>query len=230
MREINFLRTCQHPSVLTVFDEGLHLDKYPFAVFEYLPRTLAEEITSGTSFLLRVEYSLHLFSALNYLSRQDPPAVHRDIKPKNIFVKGGSCVLGDFGLMKHRRADDRIDKEFFKKSIGPGMPQRYRTPDLVSYLKGGPPPTPKSDVFQLGLVLAELFAGQNPQKAMAKGGYRSPIELEDLIDQPHPLWGAARAALESMLIRKPEDRQTAELLLATWQDIYEAALKAEVEN
>ena len=146
----------------------------------------------------------------------------RDTPLEPVYVEDG--ILSSSGLTA-RGVESRS-----VLATGVFLEQRYRTPDLVSYLTGGPPPTPKSDVFQLGLVLAELFTGQNPQKAMAKGGYRSPIELDDLIDQPHPLWGAARAALESMLIRKPEDRQAAELLLATWQDIYEAALKAEVEN
>ena len=31
--------------------------------------------------------------------------VHRDIKPSNIFIKGHSCVLGDFGLMKEKLAE-----------------------------------------------------------------------------------------------------------------------------
>ncbi len=57
------------------------------------------------------------------------------------------------------------------------MPRRYRTPDLVAYLNGGEPPTPKSDVYQLGLVLAELFTGVNPQKQSKANDLTDPVEL-----------------------------------------------------
>jgi hypothetical protein len=69
-------------------------------------------------------------------------------------------VLGDCGLVKRHDPAIPDDRSLVKQSAGPGMPRCYRTPDLVAYLKGGPPPSPKSDVFQLGLVLAELFTGR----------------------------------------------------------------------
>jgi hypothetical protein len=98
-RESTFLRRCDHPAVMRVFDEGTHLEGHPFTVAEYLPNTLAAEMHPN-------------------------PAT---------------------------------DRPLLKESLDWGMPRAYRTPDLVAYLRGGPPPTPKSDVFQLGLVLAELF-------------------------------------------------------------------------
>jgi serine/threonine protein kinase len=104
--------------------------------------------------------------------------VHRDIKPANVFIKGGSCVLGDFGLMKRLQVDRELDEELLKASIGPRMPKNYRTPDLVDYFKGGPVPTGKSDVFQLGLVFAEMFSGVNPQKRLTSGDYAEPIDLQ----------------------------------------------------
>jgi eukaryotic-like serine/threonine-protein kinase len=148
MKEINFLRSCDHPAVMRVFDEGIYLERYPFVVVEYLPQTLHDVGRMRASFLEKLSFSLHLLSALDYLRRLDPPVVHRDVKPRNIFVKGGSCILGDFGLMKHGQAADEEDREIIRASYGPRMPRLYRTPDLVEYLKGGPPPTPSSDVFQ----------------------------------------------------------------------------------
>jgi len=47
--------------------------------------------------------------------------VHRDIKPHNIFVKGASAVLGDFGLMKLLDGNAEADREIFEESVGQGQ-------------------------------------------------------------------------------------------------------------
>jgi serine/threonine protein kinase len=80
----------------------------------------------------KLSYVLQLLSALNYLAALTPQVVHRDIKPQNIFVKGGSAVLGDFGLMKLLDGNAEADREIFKESVGPGMPFYYRTPPMIS--------------------------------------------------------------------------------------------------
>lgn len=127
--------------------------------------------------MAKMAYAVQLLSALEYLSDPEVTVVHRDIKPANVFIKGGSCELGDFGLMKRLTVNRELDQELLKISVGPRMPKNYRTPDLVEYYKGGPAPTEKSDVFQLGLLFAEMFSGANPQKPMATGDFSEPVEL-----------------------------------------------------
>jgi len=165
LEEMRFLRNCDHPNVLQIFDSGIFSHKNPFFVAEYLPNTLDNVIRANEiSVVLKISFALQLLSALTYLEQLDPSVIHREIKPQNIFVKGHSCVLGDFGLMKLTDADSDEDREIFKESVGPGMPLRYRTPDQVAYLKNETPLTTKSDIFQLGLVLPELFTGRNPRR------------------------------------------------------------------
>ncbi len=162
---------------MQIYDRVIYYDD-PFMIMEYLPKTLAKVMRSGPSILEKVTYAFQLMSALDYLHAHKPSIIHRDIKPANIFIKGGSCVLGDFGLMKLVNEDEEEDKEFLKESIGAGMPFYYRTPDLVDYLNNVASITTKSDIFQLGLVLAQLFTGWNPAKA-AKN-FTDPVELEPL--------------------------------------------------
>jgi serine/threonine protein kinase len=147
MREVNVLRNCAHPSIMRVFDEGIYQEKYPFVVVEYLPRTLHDEIRSQVDFLTSISYTLHLLSALDYLQRLVPAVIHRDIKPRNVFVKGGSCILGDFGLLKHRRSIDDEDKDIFKGTHKTGPVHRRReakasakrTSSLVAFSQGRHP-------------------------------------------------------------------------------------------
>src|SRR3990172_4415005 len=89
LEEMKFLEECNHPSIMRVFDTGVFRQRHPFFVAEYLPNTLYKVIRVGeASTVVKISYALQLLSALVYLEQRDPPVVHRDIKPRNIFVKG----------------------------------------------------------------------------------------------------------------------------------------------
>src|SRR5947209_7170693 len=101
LREIAFLKTCSHPAILRVFDEGIFRREHPFVVAEYLPKTLESIIRADSATIVeKISFTLQLLSGLAYLADSSRTVVHRDIKPSNIFIKGHSCVLGDFGLLK----------------------------------------------------------------------------------------------------------------------------------
>ena len=76
------------------------------------------------------------------------------------------------------------EKEKDRKSIiqskEPGLPFFYRTPDLVDYINGKSDLTTKSDVYQLGLVAAELFTGRNPQIRPENDDVLSNVQRENL--------------------------------------------------
>lgn len=223
LAEMRFLRTCNHPSIMRVFDAGIFYNN-PFFVAEYLPNTLEKVMrASGTSIVLKISFALQILSALAYLERLEPPVIHRDIKPQNIFVKGNSCVLGDFGLLKHADPSLAEDRDVFKESLGVGMPFRYRTPDQVAYLNNLAPLTAKSDVFQLGLVLAELFTGRNPEKRA--GDFGDPVELEPLRRIPGSLSDPIASIINRMLMPDPDSREPASRLLDPWEGVFRAAVR-----
>jgi len=154
---------------------------------------------------------------LTYLAGQSPPVVHRDVKPQNIFVKGRACVLGDFGLLK--RLDDEPeseDRDLLKESVGIGMPYFYRSPDLVAYACNETSITTKSDVFQLGLVLTELFTGRNPCARPTDDDPLTAVQLEPMRAIPSNHGGLIAPLLRDMLLMDPAKRPSAEALLARW--------------
>lgn len=219
--EAKVLQQFDHPGIMRVFDEGTYYGA-PFIVVEHLPRTLADVMRSNPGTLDAVTFSFQLLSAINYLAEQSPPVVHRDIKPENIFIKGGSCVLGDFGMMKRLNEEELEDRAIIKESIGAGMPFYYRTPDLVDYLNGVAPLTTKTDVFQLGLVLAQLFTGRNPLKVAPN--FTDPIELEPLGHVSSTLGNGIAPLIMRMLIEDPAQRPPAGELIDPWQGVFREAV------
>lgn len=226
LQETKLLFELSHPCVLHVFDEGVfHTQQgdYPFTVADYLPNTLQQLLQRDIPLIEKLAFSLQLLSALAHLADHNPQIVHRDIKPANIFIKGRSCVLGDFGLMKVLVATAESDREVLKESIGPGMPFFYRTPDLVAYAKNEADITVKSDVFQLGLVLSQLFTGWNPCKKAQE--HLSPVELDPIEHIPGKLGASIGATLNRMLLLDPNERPSAANLLGSWQaNFFDAAL------
>ena len=218
LEEVRLLFDLNHPCILRVFDEGVFQsggDGYPFVVAEYLPNTLQELLHRDIPLIEKLAFSLQLLSALGHLARRQPAIIHRDIKPANIFIKGRSAVLGDFGLMKIVDGDPEVDREIFKESIGPGMPFFYRTPDLIAYARNEADITTKSDVFQLGLVLAHLLTGWNPSKR--PHDHLDPIELEPLEVIPGKLGASLAAIIRRMLVIDPNERMAAADLIHSWQ-------------
>lgn len=153
LREIQFIRENNHPSILTHYDEGTYED-YPFVVTEYLKCNLLNEI-HHINMKEALIYSVQLLSAINYL--QERNCVHRDIKPANIFFDNTNVVLGDFGLIKKLdKDDDIIETDYLRDAF----PRQYRTPQLLDYFNGKSLDK-KTDIFQLGLVLYFIFCKTN---------------------------------------------------------------------
>lgn len=224
--ETTFLQYCDHPCIMKVLDRGIFQSQenwYPYLVAEYLPNTLDTLIRSGVLLVEeKISFAMQLLSALVYLHAQEPKVIHRDIKPKNIFVKGKSCVLGDLGLMKRVNDSFLDDRESLKESPDAGMPRLYRTPDQVAYLRGEQALTTKSDVFQLGLVLAELFTGVNCQEPSKR--FTDSVQLAPLKQFAGPLSEAILGVLKQMLEMNASSRKDARWFLEPWHGIYETAL------
>lgn len=181
--EVGHLRSLNHPAITRIFDEGTFRTnaglEYPFAVIEYVPLTSRELLLQKQLDRLRaIRVAFNCLSALDCLHKATPPLIHRDIKPENILISDTGAKLADFGLVKV--LDDLSSAEEVDALEGtqwPGMPWRYRTPELVQRAKDHTTQiTTASDIYQFGTVFYELLTGFNPQRK--PDTVTAPIELD----------------------------------------------------
>lgn len=220
------LKSINHPCLMNVFDTGSitvgpasKRTHRPYIITDYLPQRLYDEIRRHElSNSERVSFALDLIAAVRYLSSRERPLIHRDIRPQNIFIKGKSCVLGEYGLLLTPDCDDEIDGQALTDTYENGTSSYYRTPDLVLHAHGEQRVTEKSDVFQLGLVLTELYTGWNPVRRTKKP--LSPVVLYSLKQIPGGFSGGIATLLKRMLVLNPSDREPIDAFLDAWQDLF----------
>lgn len=175
-----------HPHIMAVYDWG-HGD-VPFLVTEYLGGgslramlDLGTRLTPAQALLVGLETS----RGLEYAHRRG--FVHRDIKPANLlYDEDARLRIADFGLAR------ALAEAAWTEPLGAVLgTARYASPEQArgATLDG------RSDVYSLGLVLAEAVTGEVPFAADTTIG-----TLMARVDQPVPVSdavGPLRPALEA---------------------------------
>jgi eukaryotic-like serine/threonine-protein kinase len=237
--EITRLRNFDHPAITKVYDQGEYRVQdrfYPFVVVEYVPLTIRSLIVSRELDRIHaIRFGLNCLSALHYIHTQNPQVVHRDLKPENILVSGSLAKIADFGLAKelindtdnHENVNTQIEENHSDIDIGtqwPGMPSRYRTPELV--LRAADQTvriTTKSDIFQFGTVFYEMLTLINPQRQTRD--QLGPIDLDLRLIQGEQGQELSNL-IESMHSLDPNDRPSAESCLQQLDNIHRQVLEA----
>jgi hypothetical protein len=194
-REARLAAALNHPHVVSVFDLVDEAD-VRWLVMEYVDgQTLGERVRS-TGPLEAAEAAALLGQTADALVEAHARGiVHRDVKPSNILIAGGSAKLNDFGIA--RSADDA---SLTQTGLVTGSPA-YLAPEVAS----GSSATPASDVWSLGATLYHAVTGMPPYDvgdnligALYKIVHEDPPRLPD----DHPMAGL----LTVMMTRDPDQR------------------------
>ena len=198
-RESMLLSSLEHPSIPTIYDYFHDDDSGRFyLVMKYI---------SGGDFLARLrsapngrldektvcDWAVQVADVLNYLHRQNPPIIYRDLKPANLMIDGnsGRVMLIDFGIARW------VQKE--EKGVTAVGTMGYAPPELFSGKV-----EPRSDIYSLGATMFHLLTGSDPQD--------NPLLIFDFNKNPRPrqLAPALSNEMEQILMRaveyKPENR------------------------
>jgi tetratricopeptide (TPR) repeat protein len=158
-REILLAAKLQHPHIVPVHSagemDGLPWFTMPFVEGESLRARLgrgAIGITESVSLLRDVA------KALAYAHERG--IVHRDIKPDNILITGGSATVADFGIAKAISASRTQGGNETLTQVGTsiGTPT-YMSPEQAA---GDPETDHRADIYSFGCVAYEMLAGRPP--------------------------------------------------------------------
>jgi|GEM_PF-2191754 len=198
--EFATLALLHHPHLAQVNDFGT-TDREMYLSSEWVDGedivTAAEKTDLNTVFRLCVQ----TLRAVDFLHRRG--VLHLDLKPENILVttpdKTGELTvkLIDFGLSQWKSGGEEESGDFF------GTPP-YSAPEI---LMGGKP-SPLSDLYSLGMIFHQIFAGrfpfktQDPLEILKQQIYTEPIRVEMNPALPDDF----AQVLLSMVAREPANR------------------------
>jgi tetratricopeptide (TPR) repeat protein len=175
--EFQTLASLRHPHIISVLDYGFDSEKHPYFTMSLVqhPQTVTE-YGMGRSTDIKITLLIEILQALDYLHRHG--IVHRDLKPDNALVTAeeGVKVL-DFGLaMLHEQIEE---SDLVAGTLA------YMAPELLL----GEQATQRSDLYAVGIIGYELFAGHHPFPAEHAGQLvqnilYSPADLDELDVEP----------------------------------------------
>ncbi len=137
-------------------------------------------------------------NALAYLHQQNPPIIHRDVKPANIIVtRDGRVALVDLGIAKELIEGDTRTATFIRKAGTEG----YAPPEQYA---GKGSTGPQSDIYSLGATMYHLLTGQVPASAVERAA------LDSQLIAPRKLNPMLLPEVEQIIMRalaiRPSDR------------------------
>jgi serine/threonine protein kinase len=187
-REAQLLANLRHPALPAVIDYFSDQDRQ-YIVMQYIPGdNLAESLRrQGRPFNVRevLQWADDLLDALGYLHSQNPPIIHRDIKPDNLkLTDRGRVVLLDFGLSKG--AAGQMPTLVSSHSV------RGFTPPYASLEQlQGSRTDQKSDLYSFAATLYHLLTAVQPARASDRhdaleSGQQDPLRPADEVNPEVP--------------------------------------------
>lgn len=172
LREAWVTGTLEHPNVVPVHDVGVDAEGAPVIVMKRIEgRAWAdlmrepEEITRRFGVTDALEWNLRTLASVCNAAHfaHSRGILHRDLKPDNVMIgEFGEVYVLDWGIAVSLRDDPTGRLPSAAQALELAGTPHYMAPEM---LLGDPTQlSPRTDVYLLGAVLYEVFAGEPPHK------------------------------------------------------------------
>jgi eukaryotic-like serine/threonine-protein kinase len=149
------LGALNHKNIVSVTDAGFTSDGVPYYVMERLEGETLAELLRRVGRLEPRTAALFTLDILGGLAAAHGiGAIHRDVKPQNVFVSAGMAKVLDFGVAKLR---DKASRVITAAGLTVGTP-RYMSPEQAA----GHDVDARTDIYAVGLVFFEMLTGRSP--------------------------------------------------------------------
>ena len=208
-----------HPNIVPLVECNLDGDA-PWLMYEYVEGgTLADavrewQLRPPAKRLSKAAKALFAIAgAIGHCHRLSTPIVHRDLKPANVLRDGsGTLRVTDFGIGGAAVAhpDASVTREL--KTNSGRVPTLLRSAGSWGYAspqqKAGEAPSPKDDVYALGVLAYQLFMGDLTT-------WPGPDMAEDLrgLGLPSGAITLLRSSVSHNVSRRPADAHEWKLML-----------------
>ena len=147
--QVQHFAQIDHPNLVSIEDRG-EVDGIPYLIMAYAgAETLSDRLPverQDRAELVR----LFAQACRGVAALHERSLVHFDLKPANVFLKGGVARVGDYGLSK------LMAQGGGSLSMGRGTPY-YMAPEMLES-RGDH----RSDIYSLGVMLYEILCGKVP--------------------------------------------------------------------
>ena len=209
--EIRLMQSLAHPNIVAYLGSTVIMSERKLLIFMEFASggslmSVLERYRSDTSPGLPVDivsrYTQHVLHGLAYL--HSLKIVHRDLKPANVLLDAGVAKLADFGCSKVA-AETSVETS---SAIGTAL---YCAPELLSE---APSYGTASDIWSLGITVAQLFNGELPWSGNVAHAVYKVCFSSDMPELPASAPSSAVDFVTACLAREASSRPSAEELLA----------------
>ena len=172
---------CPHlPQIM----EAAEQDGQTAVLEEYVQGDTLAELLTGAKLTEKEarQVTMQLCQALHVLHSLG--AVHRDVKPENVILRGSDAVLIDFDAARIYKDESESDTQVLG-TTGFAAPEQY----------GIFQSDERADIFSLGVLLNIMLTGKHPSREMA-AGKMGRIVRKCTMTAPEQRYQSARALME----------------------------------
>ena len=159
LAEVNMIKRLDHPALPRIVDI-IQQQQAIYVVMDYIEGEPLDKLLEGGRGKpqeIVIDWAKQLCRVLNYLHKQNPAIIYRDMKPANIMLKpDGQLKLIDFGIAREYK-EEKLGDTVNLGTRGYAAPEQFGKQGQTDA---------RTDIYCLGMTLYHLLTGRSPAEEL----------------------------------------------------------------